>query len=269
MVEQDPLYIFTLRSFRDIVSGFFSQTLSPLFQYLQAFYGPTFRFDNGMPIEEYNFARPTVFGLPLLLSMGRIRATNFRYEHRTEGVKRLDFWKLLGRRFPTVLSMEPKREEWSKNIYWVKVTVHVPRDRSHQFWQHDEIDWDYEAEPLTPSFKFHVEKAGGTAADASWRATRLAMEVIRYVRTGTDPVFPSMAPIQHCSVYNEIGCRLHNLFNNDREPFYRLEDSPAGRRLWISALSELDSMIERASKRHPKSILVLKYYKVQSPFTCP
>jgi len=247
------------------VSGFLSQALAPLFQYLQTFYGPTFRFENGMPIEDYKFSTPTVFGLPLIKPIGRIRAPNFRYDHRTEGVKKLHFWKLLAQRFPNVLSMDPRDGEWSKNIHWVKVTVLVPKDRSHRFWENDIYDWDYEAEPPTTHFQFQVEKAGGTLMDAYWRATRLAMEVIQCVRTRTNPVFPSMPPVQRsCSVYNEIGVKLHNLFKDNREPFFRLTDSPGGRQLWPKTIRELDSMIEHASKRNLKCILVLKYYKVHS-----
>jgi len=233
--------------------------------YLRATYGPTFRFYDGLPIEDFLFSSRNVSGLVSTLS-GQVTARNFKYHNRETNIHKCDFWDILdlsdlGKEGKEEGNPEgkSKKQSWAKKIHWTDLTVTLPADSCHEFWKlgSRSYTWDPKRQPDT--CKFTVTKCGGTRTDANWRATRLAMEFIQCVRDRTVPIFPSRPSVQSCRVL-EIGRQLHNLFLAHPNSF---ADLSADDGLWKRAEGDLKRMTEE----HDLEIgLLLNYYRVQHFF---
>jgi len=246
LAEQDPLYLFTPKPFREMVSKSFSQSLLPLFRYLEAKYGPAFQFNNGSRIDDFSFPIPRIPNVTFT-DGGQFIAPNFWYQEQLESVDQLPFWKSLK---INISKYEPGRINRSL------LTVTVPNDESHPYWSGHAYNWDPRAEQ-TDFYQFVVEKWGGSQADANWRVTMLAMEIIRCARGGGMITLPlPHQSLQNCPIL-EYGRDLYNLFKDNPEPFLQ-KDS---KKFWRKAIAILKSMIDKSS---PTDESLLRYYKVQA-----
>jgi len=244
LAEQDPLYLFTPNSFREMVSDSFSKSMLPLFRYLEAKYGPAFQFNNGSRIDDFSFP---IHDIPdiTFTDDGQFIAPNFWYQEQLEPVDQLPFWKSLK---INISKYEPGRVNRSL------LTVTVPNEESHPYWSGRAYNWDPRAEQ-TDFYQFSVEKWGGSQADANWRVTMLAMEIIRCARGDGIITLPLPQPsLQYCPIL-ECGRDLHNLFKDNPEPFTQRDS----KKLWRKAIAILKSMIDKSS---PTDESLLRYYKV-------
>ena len=258
------MYLFTAENIEDITSRLFCETLSPVLLYLWAIYGPTCRFSDGLPIDDFVFLKRNVSGLVFQLS-GKVKDHNFKYHNTEKSVNDEDFWD--GLNLPDSGNTEEKtgntarnenKPKKAKKIHWTDLTVTVPADASHPFWKSGSYSycWDHTNEQID-TCKFSVRKCGGTRTDANWRATRLAMEFIQCVRDRTVPVFPSKPnPTVHPCRVLELGRQLHNLFLAHPESF---EDFSADDDFWKMA----EGQVKRMTEGEDSEIgLLLNYYLV-------
>jgi hypothetical protein len=243
LAEKDPLYLFTLHGFRENVQDLFSKSLEPLFRYLQAVYGPSFRFDNGSLIEEFRNPPPLIHEITTSKN-GRLEVSNFEYETTQEFVRNLSVWK--------ALRVAPKTDG---SVWRSELTIIVPKNTSHPFWTGTQFGWKHEDERDTEYYQFTVRKYGGSGPDANYQATASGIGLIRCARNNDKVNCPRrMSFVQPCPTL-ELGRRLHTLFQK------KWRDVRESEGFWNEVKATLGEMIKEESRKHV--LLLLKYYKVQ------
>jgi hypothetical protein len=168
-------------------------------------------------------------------------------------VSDLPFWKTLKR----TCSLSCGK------VYKTDLTITIPKDPTDAFWTNPAISPSWQMHGKC--YEFVVTRYGDSAPSANWRATTMAIEIIRCARNGGQFKFPQLQTYElDCPVY-ELGHSIHNLFRVDKPP---------GQEIWNKLNQRLDLKIktyqESIGDESQKCILLLlKYYKVHSKPFCP
>ena len=247
MAEQDPLYLFTAHSFRDIASNNFHESLSPLFAYLESIYGPPCGYKYGEPISEYQYDAESRYKIPLV--EGRIEARNFKYD--IQGQNKLPRIELLHGDLGMTGEMKP--------LNFCSLTVRVPAEDTHEFWRNGRYTWD--SPEVEPHCTFTVAKWGTTTNEAYWRATFSALERIGCIRENVTPKRPSNAPSTSNCQALQLGGVLNHKFKNSKDMFNRPMDLEL-EEFWKGVYDELSQRIDILRGADSKFQYLLEYYQV-------
>jgi len=250
---EDPLYLFTIDSFEEIVSDDLCRSLSPLFTYLEAAYGPPFRYDDGIRIPEYQYDTVSLYNMPVI--DGMINANNFEYEwddrRGQDKPPRIEF-----------LYRDLEMSGDMRSISFCSLTVRVPEEESHGFWRRGRYTWNRPDDE--PHCKFTVTNYGTTPVEACWRATRSAIEMIECIRENVLPKHPPPRPPTPDCPALQLGAVLYCKFENSADKF-DIESNLEQQEFWEEVYKDFSTRIDVERQRNSKLRYLLEYYQVHIP----
>jgi len=253
LAEEDPLYLFTGHNFEQIVSDDLYRSLSPLFAYLEAAYGPPCRYDDGKRILDYQYDSRSLYKMPII--DGMIKANNFEYEwddrRGQDKAPRIEF-----------LYRDLEMSGDMRAISICSMAVRVPEEESHGFWRGGRHTWDCPDDE--PHCKFTVANYGSTPVEACWHATRSAIEMIECIRENVLPKHPSTPPPAPDCPALQLGAVLHCKFENSADKF-DIENNLEQQEFWEDVYKDFSTRIDVERQRNSKLQYLLEYYQVHIP----
>jgi hypothetical protein len=256
LAQDDPVYLFTDHRFEDNVSRIISDSLSPLFSYLEALCGNPWV--SGKRGARYLFQNRSIFNRPLI--DGMVDASNFKYEWTNGRSELRNSQSRLAALFDFCADLGiPKRPGNIGYISFCSLTVKVPDEESNEFWHQERYFWD--PSDGEPHCTLTVETLGGTPTEACWRATMSAIERIQCIRENRNPKRPSTpAPAPSDCPALQLARDLHHIFKNPSDMFTGPRDDVKHEKFWNDVHRDLSTRIERLGNSKLRHLL--EYYQV-------
>jgi hypothetical protein len=225
------------------LANFFEGTWGPLLVYMEELYSPPIRLNgfSGLPVTS-DTPKKDIF----------IKGNNFLYEQP----KLYDY--LTCRVFQTLSAIAKKfYKSKMKGGYTTTVTVRIPEQRDHPFWNCQDFSWDVSQ---GPAISFQVTRWGPQEDSSQYYATQRAKDVIRNIRitmTGPLPTFgqtPKFPPVSHLALC--LGRELNDLWKTGKSIFSEGRFQPDNAEIFLGWIQRMIDHNEHAP------VPVLKYYEV-------
>jgi hypothetical protein len=242
--------LFTQGSIDDYLSNLFEAACKPLLIYIQEVYGSPIQL-SGLPSPNLTSSTPSTEII--------FKGKNFNYDkHRSYDYES-------SRVFRIMQSINKKFNRTMKNSYTTTLTVHIPKDPNHPFWNIDRPQRRDDSEMFTwvasdDSVSFQVQRWGPYVEYANYYATQRAKDIIWNIRLGVSGtrVFgrPAVFRISRfpasCPAFS-LGVQLQNIWRAGAQGISTVQFA-------IDAVNTIQQMIEKNTLASLG--LLLTYYQV-------